>query len=155
MSNKKVRKVVTPARRQPRSRSRAPLILLGAGFLVLVVAISMSVSGEAGGSATPTVRDPAVVAAGAELFTANCAVCHGADLQGTSTGPPFLHPYYAPNHHADEAFQRAVAFGVVPHHWNFGEMAPLPHLTRDDVEKIVAFVRAEQEAAGIYEDPSH
>jgi mono/diheme cytochrome c family protein len=130
------------------------MILLATGALILVFAIAMSASGDRGGQATTT-RDPATVAAGADLFAANCAVCHGADLQGTATGPPFLNVIYAPNHHADEAFQHAVAFGVVPHHWNFGPMAPLAQLTRDDVVKIVAFVRTEQEAAGIFRDPSH
>ncbi|MBI5156937.1 MAG: cytochrome c [Acidimicrobiia bacterium] len=114
----------------------------------------MSVGGEPAATTAPG-RDPAMVAAGAELFTANCAVCHGVDLNGTAVGPPLLHPFYAPNHHADEAFQRAVAYGVVPHHWDFGPMLPLAHLTRDDVSKIIAFVRSEQEAAGIFEDPSH
>ena len=152
MSKTNPRKIPAPARRQ--QRSRAPMVLLGGGFLVLVIAIAVSVNGESGGT-TATVRDPAAVAAGAELFTANCAVCHGADLNGTVIGPPLLHPFYAPNHHADEAFQRAVAFGVVPHHWNFGPMQPLAHLTRDQVTTIIAFVRSEQEAAGIFEDPSH
>jgi mono/diheme cytochrome c family protein len=119
------------------------------------VLIAIAVIAEPDAASVPGSRDPAVVSAGADLFAANCAVCHGPDVNGSATGPPLLHPYYAPNHHADEAFQRAVAFGVVPHHWDFGEMAPLPHLTRDDVEKIIAFVRAEQESAGIYEDPSH
>lgn len=147
-------------RRQPapplprRRRPVWPYVLLGAAFIGVVVAISASVGTEADSDPGPG-RDPATVAAGADLFAANCAVCHGADLLGTTTGPPLLHPYYAPNHHADEAFQRAVAVGVVPHHWNFGPMQPLAHLTRDDVAKIVAFVRTEQEAAGIYQDPSH
>jgi len=118
----------------------------------MVIAIALSAAPDDPATAN---RDPAMVAEGATLFAANCAVCHGSDLMGTATGPPFLHQYYAPNHHGDEAFQRAVAFGVVAHHWTFGDMAPLPHLTRDDVAKIVAFVRTEQEAAGIYRDPTH
>lgn len=152
MSKVNPRTMAPPARR--RRRSRAPMVLLGGVGFILVIAIAISVSGEPG-TATPTDRDPATVAAGADLFTTNCAVCHGPDLNGSATGPPLLHSYYAPNHHADEAFQRAVALGVVPHHWNFGAMAPLPHLTRDDVSKIIAFVRSEQEAAGIFRDPSH
>ena len=111
----------------------------------------------AGGQADdrPTVRDPASIAAGAQLYAASCAVCHGTNLRGTNAGPPFLNVIYAPNHHADEAFQRAVADGVVPHHWNFGTMAPVPGLTRQDVALIVQYVRSEQEAAGIFRDPSH
>lgn len=111
-----------------------------------------------GGGGTPSSvapADPAIVAAGEELFLANCAACHGADLLGTGTGPPFLHAIYAPNHHGDEAFQRAVALGVQPHHWEFGPMAPVEGLTRDDVAKIVAFVRKQQQDAGIVRDPTH
>lgn len=102
-----------------------------------------------------TARDPEAVAEGAVLYTANCATCHGADLMGTDTGPPLLNTIYAPNHHGDESFQRAVAYGVQPHHWNFGPMAPVPGLSREEVALIVEFVRSEQEAAGILRDPSH
>jgi hypothetical protein len=64
-----------------------------------------------------------------------------------------LVPTYAPNHHGDEAFQRAVVAGVQPHHWNFGPMVPVEGLSRDDVSKIVAYVRSVQEAEGILRDP--
>jgi mono/diheme cytochrome c family protein len=103
----------------------------------------------------PVERDQAAVAAGEEQFVASCAVCHGPDLLGSPTGPPLLVPTYAPNHHGDEAFQQAVAFGVPPHHWNFGPMAPIEGLSRDDVSQIVAYVRTMQEAEGIFIDPTH
>ena len=150
MSKPRRRPVVPPTRRR---RNRWPLA--GAGAVVVAVLIAVAVAAEPNATPATTPLDPAVLAEGATIFAANCAVCHGTDLLGTATGPPLLHPYYAPNHHGDEAFQRAVAFGVVPHHWNFGPMAPLAHLTRDEVAYIVAFVRSEQEAAGIYSDPSH
>jgi mono/diheme cytochrome c family protein len=100
-------------------------------------------------------RDPVLVAAGEALYVESCATCHGVDLTGTATGPPFLVPTYAPNHHGDEAFQRAVVAGVQPHHWNFGPMVPVEGLSRDDVSKIVAYVRSVQEAEGILRDPTH
>jgi mono/diheme cytochrome c family protein len=99
--------------------------------------------------------DPGLVAEGAVLYAANCAVCHGSDLEGADRGPPLLHAIYAPNHHGDEAFQRAVAAGVAPHHWGFGPMPPMPTLDRDEVAAIIAFIRAEQQAAGIIRDPTH
>lgn len=117
------------------------------GLIVLVVVMFDEPAGPGGGSG-----DAAV---GATLYLRNCAVCHGTDLLGTVQGPPLLHQIYAPNHHSDEAFQRAVAFGVQPHHWDFGPMVPIPGLSRDEVAHIVAFVRQEQEAAGIFRDPSH
>ena len=119
----------------------------------MVVVVIISGGSTDLGQAQPV--DGALVAAGETLYAANCATCHGPDLLGTDSGPPFLDPIYAPNHHGDEAFQQAAALGVVPHHWNFGQMPPVPGLTRDDVAKIVAFVRSEQQAADIIRDPSH
>ncbi len=133
-------------------KSRAGWFWLG-GIGVLAVAIA--VSSIPPSSQQPAERDPEIVAQGQALFQGTCASCHGADLEGTTTGPPFLHPTYAPNHHGDEAFQRAVALGVIPHHWAFGEMPPQPDLSRDDVAAIVEFVRSEQEAAGVFIDPTH
>ena len=100
-------------------------------------------------------RDADLVAVGQELFSVTCALCHGSNLEGTATGPTFIIPTYAPNHHGDEAFQRAVVAGVQPHHWNFGPMPALSGLDRDDVAAIVQFIRAEQEAAGVFTDPTH
>jgi len=123
-----------------------------------VVAIAMSVAGESGVTGTTIARDAGAIAAGEVLYQANCASCHGTDLEGTNIGPPLLDVKYAPNHHSDEAFQQAAAFGVQPHHWNFGPMPAIGEingLTREDVTLIVAFVRTQQETAGIYRDPSH
>jgi mono/diheme cytochrome c family protein len=129
-----------------------PVIMIA---LVALVAVGVIAGGNSSDSGTVAERDPEIVAAGAELFQANCATCHGTDLNGTDTGPPFLNAIYAPNHHGDEAFQIAVQLGVQPHHWSFGPMAPIAGLDREDVAKIVAYVRSQQEAAGILRDPSH
>ena len=116
-------------------------------------------SGACGGDATPDAfggdPGPDLIAQGQRLYQQNCAVCHGVDLKGTDTGPPFLSPIYAPNHHPDEAFYAAVANGVEPHHWEFGPMPAQPAVGRDDVTAIVAYVRSRQQDAGITEDPSH
>lgn len=95
------------------------------------------------------------IAEGKELYEETCALCHGVDLQGTNTGPPFMSPIYAPNHHPDGAFYAAVADGVQPHHWDFGAMPAQPNVPIQDVAAIVAYVRAQQIEAGITEDPSH
>lgn len=147
-----------PKRARSTSPKRPPApqwvwITAAIGVLVGIVAIAASASRT--DQAVPTDRDPAAIAAGAELYAANCAVCHGVDLRGTGTGPPFLDVIYAPNHHADESFQRAVVGGVVAHHWNFGNMQPVAGLDRDDVAFIIEFVRSEQEANGILRDPRH
>lgn len=88
-------------------------------------------------------------AAGKPLYENNCASCHGADLKGTSSGPPFLHRIYEPSHHGDAAFQLAVRNGVRAHHWNFGDMKPVAGLTPDDVAHITAYIRAQQRRIGI------
>lgn len=88
-------------------------------------------------------------ALGKKLFAANCAACHGADMKGSDKGPPMLHKVYEPSHHGDVAFQLAVKNGVRAHHWQFGDMKPVPGLTPDDVAHITAFIRAEQRKVGI------
>lgn len=88
---------------------------------------------------------------GAErLFSARCAVCHGRAAIGTAQGPPLLHAFYEPGHHSDAAFQLAVARGVRQHHWNFGDMPPVPGLAPADVQRIAGYVRWLQREAGVY-----
>lgn len=88
-------------------------------------------------------------ALGKKLFAANCASCHGAELKGTDKGPPLLHKVYEPSHHGDAAFQMAAKHGVRAHHWQFGDMKPVPAVTPDDVAHITAYVRMEQRKVGI------
>ncbi|MEE8498556.1 MAG: cytochrome c [Acidimicrobiia bacterium] len=144
-----------PAAQPPQSKRRSISTAMWVVVAVTVVIGTLVGLGLAEKGPVPLQRDPTVVTAGQELFTASCAVCHGADLGGSQTGPPLLVPTYAPNHHGDEAFQRAVASGVPSHHWNFGDMAPVAGLSRDDVSQIVAYVRTMQEAEGIFLDPTH
>ena len=88
--------------------------------------------------------------AGAALFDAHCALCHGERASGTGQGPPLVHRVYEPGHHPDAAFHRAVEFGVLSHHWEFGNMAPVAGVSKADVDKIVAYVRELQRSNGIY-----
>jgi len=91
------------------------------------------------------------------LFKTPSPPCHGIDLMGNEKGndkgdkkgPPLLHKIYEPSHHGDAAFQLAAKNGVVAHHWKFGDMAPVPGVTPDDVAHITAYVRAEQRKVGI------
>ena len=116
--------------------------------MTLVLFVSAGVGG-CGGDDDDASTEPGTGADGASLYARTCAACHGADLGGTDSGPPFLSPIYLPDHHPDESFRRAVAQGVAPHHWDFGPMPPQSGLTDDDVTAIIAFIRSEQEAAGI------
>ena len=92
---------------------------------------------------------PAELAEGERLYEQSCARCHGRQAVGTDTGPPLIHIVYEPNHHGDIAFQRAAKFGARAHHWTFGNMPPVPEVDEAAVEKITAYVRWLQRAAGI------
>lgn len=123
-----------------------------AGIAVLAAVALAACGGEATPEAPPATAPASagvVEASGASLYAANCARCHGADLDGTDQGPPFLHRVYEPSHHADASFFLAVQRGVRAHHWNFGDMPPVEGLSEAEVAAIIAFVRAEQRAVGI------
>jgi mono/diheme cytochrome c family protein len=92
---------------------------------------------------------PADLALGEESFNQNCAGCHGSRALGSELGPPLVHIIYEPNHHSDESFRRAVALGVVPHHWSFGPMPAQPELSSGQIEEIIRYVRWLQARAGI------
>lgn len=87
--------------------------------------------------------------AGEAAFDENCASCHGLNASGTDKGPPLVHDIYNPGHHGDAAFALAAMRGVRAHHWRFGDMPPQPQVSRDEIEKIVAYVRELQAANGI------
>ena len=122
------------------NRRLAPLLALTAITL-------LAACGDSDGDATPVVTFEGTD--GASLFAQACAGCHGADLNGTDKGPPFLHAFYVPGHHGDSAFLLAAQRGVRAHHWNFGDMPPVEGITGEQVEAIVAFVREQQRAVGI------
>lgn len=120
-----------------------------AGGMLLLLAVGQTALAENPRIPVPSpglVPDPGT---GKALYSRSCATCHGADLNGSDQGPPLLHRIYEPSHHADLAFQFAVRNGVRAHHWQFGDMKPVPNLTPDDVAHITAYVRAEQRKAGI------
>ena len=86
---------------------------------------------------------------GMEAFNANCAVCHGPNASGTSQGPTLIHRVYEPNHHQDFAFRNAARNGVPAHHWQFGDMPPVPGVSNEELDAIICFVRELQRDGGI------
>lgn len=120
---------------------------LVAGFIALA---SLSVQAQTWQVPKPSPGLMPNPAAGKALLEKHCAACHGADLMGTDKGPSLLHRVYEPSHHSDAAFQLAAKKGVRAHHWQFGDMAPVPQVTPDDVAHITAYVRAEQRKVGIH-----
>lgn len=109
----------------------------------------MLVGCAGGDEATTSAPATADFVSGEELYAANCARCHGADLRGTANGPPHLHPVYEPGHHGDDAFRLAIAQGAAQHHWDFGPMPAIDGLDEDDVDDIIAYVRQQQRDVGI------
>ena len=90
--------------------------------------------------------------AGEAVFNTYCIACHGTNAAGTTLGPPLVHRIYEPGHHQDFSFRSAVQNGVQSHHWQFGNMLPVPGVPEDDVERIICYVRELQHANGIFED---
>lgn len=108
-------------------------------------------AGQSGGQAAIVAPGQLSAAAslGKKAFDDNCARCHGANGTGSNQGPPLIHNYYNPGHHGDGSFYSAVANGVQQHHWSFGNMPPLPRVTRDQTRMVIAYIREVQRANGI------
>ncbi len=124
--------------------------------LVLVVGAVLMFSGGSNTTqntiGASTVKVPvlsAMAKEGAALYNESCAVCHGANTQGTDSGPTFMSSIYHPGHHGDEAFFRAAQFGVRAHHWGFGNMPAILTVNRVELTKIIRYVRELQVANGI------
>jgi cytochrome c len=92
---------------------------------------------------------PAGLAEGEQTYQTLCVACHGPHGVGTTQGPPLVHRYYVPSHHADEAFRRAIRLGVVPHHWRFGRMPPIAGLDDRTVTGVIRYIRWLQRRRGI------
>jgi mono/diheme cytochrome c family protein len=108
----------------------------------LIVALLMA-SAACSTSASPDVtkvRDPASVAAGASLYEANCARCHGADLgggRGESGG-------FAPSLAAKVGPSDAVLIEVVKRGAGLGMPSFATQLTEGDIASIIDYVRSVQ-----------
>ncbi len=131
--------------------------------ILIVVAAAVGVAaylylggedGEGGGAPITSVTVPGVFSAqaqtGQKSYDTNCASCHGRNAAGQNgVAPPLVHFIYEPGHHGDESFQRAVAYGVRAHHWQFGDMPPVEGLSRQNVIQIITYIRELQRANGI------
>ena len=131
---------------------RFPILVAITSMLVLILAACSSsdstVSGPAAPSSTTEGLSPRIDS-GMTAFNANCALCHGPNAAGTTQGPTLIHRVYEPNHHQDFAFRNAVRNGVPSHHWQFGDMPPVPGLSDQEVDSIICYVRELQRDGGI------
>ncbi len=126
------------------------MLLVSLLALILSSASSCSQDGVEPKRAGAVASAPAELREGEQKFNAYCSTCHGIGGAGTTQGPPFLHKVYEPNHHGDEAFQRAATNGVKAHHWQFGDMPRIDAVKPEDVGHIVKYVRWLQKQAGIF-----
>ena len=100
--------------------------------------------------ASEQIEIPFHLAKGQLLYEKYCSSCHGIDLAGSNEGPPLLHAFYKPSHHGDKSFYRAALQGVKQHHWEFGDMQPVPGMTPKKVKSVVAYVRFYQKQKKLY-----
>lgn len=128
------------------------LLVVGAGIAAWRILGPSGPSREAQAFVVPE-QLSAAASLGKKAFDENCAECHGENAVGTEKGPPLVHDFYNPGHHADGAFLTAVANGVRQHHWRFGNMPPQPHVTDQETRMIIAYVRELQQANGINYKP--
>lgn len=137
-------------RKRP-ERSKRPLYAVGALAVIGLVSVSLYLMSPGSEQAPVVVQQlPGPAGAGQAAFQQHCAECHGPSARGTDKGPPLVHRYYNPSHHADFAFVRAIRFGVRQHHWRFGNMPPQPDVSSEETEAIIEYVRELQRANGIY-----
>lgn len=109
-------------------------------ILGVLVMLAAACGGDNVHSDVTTVRDATSVQAGADLYAANCAACHGAGLEGGS-GPNLVTSELG---HPDADFVKAITEGE-------GEMPGFGgDLTTSEIQSLVDFVRTMQ-AAGLEE----
>lgn len=129
------------------------------GVLVLGIGLvgwrSFGPSADAGRGSVVVVPQTlsAMAAQGKKSFDENCAKCHGMNAAETDQGPPLVHDYYNPGHHADGTFYAAVRNGARQHHWRFGNMPRQRQVTDQQTRLIIAYVREMQQANGITYKP--
>ncbi len=124
--------------------TRSLLVSLSCTLLILTTSNILAESSK------QKINVPFKFANGMKKYQEMCSVCHGEVLEGTKTGPPLLHPFYKPSHHSDVAFYRAALKGVQAHHWEFGDMPPVPGATKEILDAIIPFVRWYQQEKGLY-----
>ena len=108
---------------------------------------------DSGSPSGPVLSETALQ--GESVFNANCSLCHGVNVAGTTQGPTLIDRIYHPGHHADLSFRFAVNQGVRAHHWRFGDMPSVPNVTESEVEQIICYVRELQRFHGIFEEEEY
>ncbi|GAA1210124.1 c-type cytochrome [Microbacterium maritypicum] len=119
---------------------RSPLAaaaLIGAGLMITGAVYAGATAAFAASDTQSAATSQLTVEDGEKLFTANCATCHGLDLEGTANGPSL----YGVGELATE-FQ--LSTGRMPLQMQ-GPQAPqkAPQFTEDQILAISSFVQSE------------
>ena len=124
-----------------RSRGRrsplAAAALIGAGLLLTGGVYAGAQSAVAASTDTQTAATQELTAAdGEKLFTANCATCHGMDLQGSPDGPSLIGV-------GELSVEFQLATGRMPLQMQ-GPQAPQkePQFTQAQIEAMAAYVQS-------------
>lgn len=104
---------------------------------------------ESGSQPLSNAEIPLELQAGENLYNDHCSECHGVRGSGADQGNPLVDIIYEPGHHGDASFQAAVANGAQQHHWQFGDMEPVPDVSQDQVTEITEYIRFLQRQVGI------
>ena len=125
---------------------RLAFIFFAAVAIALTIGCGLSNESE---PATESIDAGITAYDGEESFQNRCAVCHGQQADGTAAGPPLVNRLYEIGHHPNFSFHNAVNKGVTAHHWNFGDMPPIPNVEPAEIDAIICHVRDLQRAEGI------
>jgi len=121
------------------SGRRSPLAaaaLIGAGLMITGAVYAGATAAFAANDA-PTASTQLTVEDGEKLFTANCATCHGLDLEGTPNGPSLYGV-------GELAVEFQVSTGRMPLQMQ-GPQAPQkePQFTEEQILAMAAYVQSE------------
>jgi mono/diheme cytochrome c family protein len=123
------------------------IILLAVGLIVGGLGLIRNQAKEQRALVVPDLSAEAKM--GEVAFATYCIECHGKNASGTDKGPPLVNQIYGPSHHGDFSFVRAVTLGVPQHHWLFGSMPAQPQVSREEIDRIIVYLRELQKANGI------
>ena len=127
-------------------------MVIYAGVVIGVIAVIFMQAKPETGQSIVEINIPELNATqtqGQKFFAKNCSACHGKNATGTDNGPNLIQNIYRPRLHADGAFFIAVKNGARAHHWQFGSMPPVEGVEKQEVARIVEYVRALQKANGV------
>ncbi|MBT2476538.1 cytochrome c, partial [Microbacterium sp. ISL-103] len=119
---------------------RSPLAaaaLIGAGLMITGAVYAGTTAAFAATDTQTAATSTLTVEDGEKLFTANCATCHGLDLQGTANGPSLYGV-------GELAVEFQMSTGRMPLQMQ-GPQAPQkePQFTEEQILAISSFVQAE------------